>query len=62
MVISGPRKQEATFGVTAAGFVTLFDWLVVRHRAVLQESCVQSEVTIPTWVGAQRHCYVYFFE
>ena len=46
MVISGPRKQEATFGVTAAGFVTLFDWLVVRHRAVLQESCVQSEVTI----------------
>ena len=33
MVISGPRKQEATFGVTAAGFVTLFDWLVVRQQS-----------------------------
>ena len=34
MVISGPQKQKATFGVRVAGFVTLFDWLVVR-----QESC-----------------------
>ena len=47
MVISGPRKQKATFGVRVVGFVTLFDWLVVRQQScVLQESCVQSEVTI----------------
>ena len=47
MVISGPRKQKATFAVRVAGFVTLFDWLVVRQQScVLQESCVQSEVTI----------------
>ena len=50
MVITGPQKQEATFGVRAAGFVTFFffflDWLVGGNRAVLQESCVQSEVTI----------------
>ena len=35
MVISGPRKQKATFGVRIAGFVILFDWLVVK-----QQSCV----------------------
>ena len=50
MAITGPQKQEATFGVRAAGFVTFFffflDWLVGGNRAVLQESCVQSEVTI----------------
>ena len=33
MVISGPWKQKATFGVRAAGFVTLFDWLVVRQQS-----------------------------
>ena len=33
MVISGPRKQKATFGVRVAGFVTLFGWLVVRQQS-----------------------------
>ena len=33
MVISGPQKQKATFGVRVAGFVTLFDWLVVRQQS-----------------------------
>ena len=37
MVITGPQKQEATFGVRAAGFVTLFffffNWLVVRQQS-----------------------------
>ena len=63
MVISGPRKQKATFGMRVAGFVTLFDWLVVR-----QQSCapgilcsVWSYHLPPGW-GAQRHCYAYFFE
>ena len=49
MVITGPQKQEATFGVRAAGFVTFFFFLIgwwLSNRAVLQESCVQSEVTI----------------
>ena len=49
MVITGPQKQEATFGVRAAGFVTFFFFLIGwwwSNRAVLQESCVQSEVTI----------------
>ena len=47
MVITGPQKQEATFGVRAAGSVTSFliGWWL-GNRAVLQESCVQSEVTI----------------
>ena len=45
MVISGPWKQKATFGVRVAGFVNLFDWLVVGQQSLLQESCVQSEVT-----------------
>ena len=29
---------------------------------MLQESCVQSEVTILHLGGTQRHCYAYFFE
>ena len=69
MVISGPRKQKATFGVRIAGFVTLFDWLVVR-----QQSCapgilcsVRSYHPPPGWGlhfcrRTQRHCYAYFFE
>ena len=43
MVITGSQKQEATFGVRAAGFVTFFfffDWLVVKQQTVLHESCV----------------------
>ena len=38
MVIPGPQKQEATFGVRAAGFVTFFfffDWLVVKQQRAL---------------------------
>ena len=47
MVNIGPQKQKATFGLRAAGFVTFFDWFTVRQQScVLQESCVQSEVTI----------------
>ena len=49
MVITGLQKQEATFGVRAAGSVIFFfflnDWWC-GNRAVLQESCVQPEVTI----------------
>ena len=38
MVITGPQKQKATFGVKAAGFVIVFvclyfDWLVVRQQS-----------------------------
>ena len=78
MVITGPQKQEATFRVRAAGFVTLlllyfFFFFKIcwwsSNRAVLQESCVQSEVTIfylgggPSSVEElKRHCYAYFFE
>ena len=54
MVISGPRKQKATFGVRVAGFVNLFDWLVVGQQSLLQESCVQSEVTILHLRGGPR--------
>ena len=60
MVITGPQKQEATFGVIG--------WWS-SNRAVLQESCVQSEVTIFHLGGGsssveelKRHCYAYFFE
>ena len=45
MVISGPWKQKATFGVRAAGFVTLIGWWWC-NRTVLQESCAHSDVTI----------------
>ena len=72
MVITGPQKQEATFGVRAAGFVTFFFFLIgwwSSNRAVLQESCVYSEVTILHLGGGsssveelKRHCYAYFFE
>ena len=56
MVITGPQKQEATFGVRAAGFVTFFfliGWCW-GNRAVLQESCVQSEVTILHLNGSSK--------
>ena len=46
MVITGPQKQEAAFVVRAAGFVTFFIGWWWSNRAVLQESCVQSKVTI----------------
>ena len=68
MVITVPQKQKATFGVRAAGFVTFFDWLVVR-----QQSCapgilcsVWSYHPPPGWGPqfyrrTQRHCYAFFF-
>ena len=63
MLISGPQKQNATFGLRVAGFVTPSDGLVVR-----QQSCapgilcsVWSYHLSPGW-GAQRHGYAYFFE
>ena len=48
MVITGPQRQEATFGVRAAGFVTFFffDWLLLNQQSCAPGSCVQSEVTI----------------
>ena len=58
MVISGPQKQKATFGVRVAGFVTLSDWLVVRQQSYVFNLKLPSS----TWVGSQRHCYAYFFE
>ena len=58
MVISGPWKQKAAFGVRVAGFVTLSDWLVVRQQSYVFSLKLPSS----TWVGSQRHCYAYFFE
>ena len=58
MVISGPWKQKAAFGVRVAGFVTLSDWLVVRQQSYVFNLKLPSS----TWVGSQRHCYAYFFE
>ena len=41
MVITGPQKQEAIFGVRAAGFVTFFffffDWLVGKQKSCVPE-------------------------
>ena len=62
MVISGPRKQKATFGVRVAGFVALFDWLVVRQQLCSRNLVLSLKLPSSTWVGAQRHCYAYFFE
>ena len=45
MVITGPEKKKATFGVRAEGCVTFFI-IGGGATAVLQESCVQPEVTI----------------
>ena len=62
MVISGPQKQKATFGVRAAGFVTFFDWLVVRQQLCSKNLVLSLKLPSSTWVGAQRHCYAYFLE
>ena len=68
MVISGPRKQKATFGVRVAGFVILFDWLVVRQQSCLPGilCSVWSYHPPPGWglqlCRTQKHCYAYFFE
>ena len=60
MVITGPQKQKATFGVRAAGFVTL----IGGEAAELCSRNLVFSLKLPssTWVGAQRHCYAYFFE
>ena len=71
MVITGPQKQGATFGMKAAGFVTFFFFFLVGGEAT--ELCSRNLVfslKLPssTWVGlqfcrrTQRHCYAYFFE
>ena len=62
MVVSGPRNQKATFGVRVAGFVTLFDWLVVRQQSCVPNLVFSLKLPSSTWVGAQRHCYAHFFD
>ena len=62
MVISGPWKQKATFGVRVAGFVTPSDGLVVRQQVCSRNLVFSLKLPSSTWVGAQRHCYAYFFE
>ena len=59
MVITGPQKQEATFGVRAAGFVTFFFFFfLVGGEAI--EICSRNLVfslKLPSspWVGAPVH-------
>ena len=58
MVITGPQKQEATFGVWAAGFVTFFffffDWLVVKQQSCAPGILCLFSLELPssTWVAA----------
>ena len=68
MVITGPQKQKATFGVRAAGCVTLF-WLVgaeATGNLVLRISCSAWRYHPPPGWGpqfcrrTQRYCYAYF--
>ena len=61
MVISGPQKQKATFGVRVGGFVT---FLIGGEATELCFRNLVFSLKLPssTWVGAQRHCYAYFFE
>ena len=49
MVISGPRKQKATFGVRVAGFVTLSDWLVVRQQSCAPGILCSVLSLLPGW-------------
>ena len=56
MVITGPQKQEATFGVRAAGSVNFF-WVGEGVGGEATELCSRSPVfslRLPasTWVGA----------
>ena len=67
MVISGPQKQKATFGVRVAGFVTLFDWLVVRQQSCVPGIlCSNWSYHLPPGWGlqfcrrTQKQCYAYF--
>ena len=59
MVISGPQKQKATFGVRVGGFVT---FLIGGEATELCFRNLVFSLKLPssTWVGAQRHCYAYF--
>ena len=56
MVVTGPQKQEATFWVSAAGFVTFFFffWLVGGEAAGLCSRNLVFSLKLPssTWVGA----------
>ena len=59
MVITGPQKQEATFGVRAAGFVTFFFLIFIFGLVGGEETelCSRNLVfslKLPssTWVGA----------
>ena len=54
MVITGPQKQEATFGVRAAGFVTFFFKLVGGEATELCSGNLVFSLKLPssTWVGA----------
>ena len=58
MVITGPQKQEATFGVKAAGFMTFFlifiFGLVGGEETELCSRNLVFSLKLPssTWVGA----------
>ena len=57
MVITGPQKQEATFGMRAAGSVTFFFfffWLVGGEATELCSKNLVFRLKLPssTWVGA----------
>ena len=53
MVITGPQKQAATFGVRAAGFVTFF-FLVGGEAIELCSRNLVFSLKLPssTWMGA----------
>ena len=54
MVFTGPQKQEATFGVRAAGSVTFFFFLVGGEATELSSRNLVFSLKLPssTWVGA----------
>ena len=54
MVITGPQKQEATFEVRAAGFVTFFFFLIGGEATELCSRNLVFSLKLPssTWVGA----------
>ena len=55
MVITGPQKQEATFGVRAAGFVTFFSFfcLFASEAIELCSMNIVFSLKLPssTWVA-----------
>ena len=54
MVITGTRKQAATFGVRAAGFVTFFFFLVGGEAIELcsRNLVFSLKLSSSTWMGA----------